>query len=456
MRIVIISFLIRFLILLGLLCPILASAGLQKQTIGAISFTTSKISVNDTAIIKATASSKLTVSFTTSTPGFCSIKNKTITGKKTGTCIIIAKQKGNSKYNAALPIKKSLIIGKLLNSLSGVVSIGPVSKAIVKAFKVIDGTKGPLLSNAITNTEGQYNLPLGTNLGPVLVEATGGSYTDPATGVITPLEAVLRSFSTATKGINTANITPITEAVVINASSDKGGITSVNISNSVVIIETQLGYDPIKTKPLDPSVNTPITANAKELAYTATLGTVSQYIGDNAEKALPLFLPDFAEIFKQEAFHLSPQVVMAANNYGANERNVNELITGHVFGDGKVKFATCSDAFNCTGKFQLPRCTQPKPVITCISGKKPLNGVCLNPEPTPMNPYNNLTKNWSGPWNWSGPTATHTCTANNGGTMTMNLIQSGKSFSGSIEATGIQTLNSSTCQVKSTDTYYDK
>jgi hypothetical protein len=129
------------------------------------------------------------------------------------------------------------------------------------------------------------------------------------------------------------------------------------------------------------------------------------------------------------------------------------LITGHVFGDGKVKFATCSDAFNCTGKFQLPRCTQPKPVITCISGKKPLNGVCLNPEPTPMNPYNNLTKNWSGPWNWSGPTATHTCTANNGGTMTMNLIQSGKSFSGSIEATGIQTLNSSTCQVKSTDTY---
>jgi hypothetical protein len=62
-----------------------------------------------------------------------------------------------------------------------------------------------------------------------------------------------------------------------------------------------------------------------------------------------------------------------------------------------------------------------------------------------------LTGTWVGPWSWVGP-ASNGCTAHDSGTMTLQLTQNGSSVTGSIEATGFQTLNATTgCSVVSTD-----
>jgi len=63
-----------------------------------------------------------------------------------------------------------------------------------------------------------------------------------------------------------------------------------------------------------------------------------------------------------------------------------------------------------------------------------------------------ITGNWTGPWSWSGP-ASNGCPASDGGTLTMALTQSGSSFSGSINAEGIELLDDSTCEITSVDGY---
>jgi len=62
-----------------------------------------------------------------------------------------------------------------------------------------------------------------------------------------------------------------------------------------------------------------------------------------------------------------------------------------------------------------------------------------------------LKGTWVGPWSWTG-TATNGCTAHDGGTMTLVFTQSGSAFTGSVNVTGVQTLDASAgCSVFSTD-----
>ena len=60
-----------------------------------------------------------------------------------------------------------------------------------------------------------------------------------------------------------------------------------------------------------------------------------------------------------------------------------------------------------------------------------------------------LSGNWSGNWAWSGP-AVNGCPANDGGTFTAALTQTGSSLTGSINADGVQLLQDGTCSVVST------
>jgi hypothetical protein len=58
----------------------------------------------------ATASSNLTVTFTSATTGVCTVTGTTITVLTTGTCTINANQAGNGTYAAAAQVQKSFVI----------------------------------------------------------------------------------------------------------------------------------------------------------------------------------------------------------------------------------------------------------------------------------------------------------------------------------------------------------
>jgi hypothetical protein len=64
-----------------------------------------------TAMLAATSTSSLTVTFSTSTAGVCTISATTVTFISQGTCTVVASQSGNSSYQAAVDVAMSFTIG---------------------------------------------------------------------------------------------------------------------------------------------------------------------------------------------------------------------------------------------------------------------------------------------------------------------------------------------------------
>lgn len=102
------------------------SATSNSQTIGTISFSPTTIAVGGTGAVSATASSGLAVTFTSLTPGICTITASksslfspniyTVTGVAAGTCKIAADQAGGTvllgaTYSAAPQVTQSITIG---------------------------------------------------------------------------------------------------------------------------------------------------------------------------------------------------------------------------------------------------------------------------------------------------------------------------------------------------------
>lgn len=65
---------------------------------------------NSTTTVSATATSGLTVTFTTLTPDVCSVSGTVVTLLAAGTCTIQADQEGDSTYSPAVPVTRSFLI----------------------------------------------------------------------------------------------------------------------------------------------------------------------------------------------------------------------------------------------------------------------------------------------------------------------------------------------------------
>jgi hypothetical protein len=89
------------------------TVGKGNQTIGAITFNPTTLTVGGTTTASATASSGLAVTFTSLTTGVCTASGtngSTITGVTSGTCTIAANQAGNANYNAATQVTQNITV----------------------------------------------------------------------------------------------------------------------------------------------------------------------------------------------------------------------------------------------------------------------------------------------------------------------------------------------------------
>src|SRR6185369_16697092 len=80
------------------------------QTIGTITFTPASLAVSGTTTASATATSSLTVSFSSDTPAVCTVSGSVVTGVSAGTCTIRAAQTGDGNFNAAPEVTQPLTI----------------------------------------------------------------------------------------------------------------------------------------------------------------------------------------------------------------------------------------------------------------------------------------------------------------------------------------------------------
>lgn len=165
--------------------------------------------------------------------------------------------------------------------INGIASKGPINAGIVSAYKIANSAKGDLIVSSATGADGLYSLDLGAYTGPVLLEISGGTYTDEATGkiisVATPLHAVVSSAS----GTVSAAITPFTELAyqLIGYTLTPAAIDSGNKQVSDILKI----YDIIKTQPVSPIKSMldalPTTIQGQDQRdYTLAIATFSQVV----------------------------------------------------------------------------------------------------------------------------------------------------------------------------------
>lgn len=144
-------------------------------------------------------------------------------------------------------------------TLSGMAAKGPVSGGTVTAYAVTaSGGVGDALGTTMTDADGNYTLSINYT-SPVLLEITGGTYTDEVTGtsVAVPtaagsgLQAVV---SNVTAGSNVqVQITPLTSMAAARAQAAIGGLTAANIDAANQQVSAHFGLpDILSTQPINP------------------------------------------------------------------------------------------------------------------------------------------------------------------------------------------------------------
>jgi len=167
-------------------------------------------------------------------------------------------------------------------TVSGVVSKGPLKGSAICAYAISGGAMGAQIGTCTTSdTAGNYSIGLGTHTGPVLFQATGGTYVDEATGTTVALDAPLHSMLLNAAGGNVSvAITPLTELAYLNASAASGGLSTANMQSAITGVGNNFGVsDIINTMPVD-ALNVPANASASQRTYALALAGISQYLKD--------------------------------------------------------------------------------------------------------------------------------------------------------------------------------
>ena len=172
--------------------------------------------------------------------------------------------------------------------ISGVASKGPLKGAIATAYRVDSGARGAKLAESPpTDTNGNYNITIpGGYAGMVVVEVSGGTYTDEATSTPnTVLTTPLRAAFNVPAGSTTASsaVTPLTEIAVQKMGTNT--ITPTNSSSINNLVSNLFSVpDIIATSPVDVS-DPGLNATTAQKKYALVLAAVSQLLNNSKTSA---------------------------------------------------------------------------------------------------------------------------------------------------------------------------
>lgn len=126
-------------------------------------------------------------------------------------------------------------------TLSGQAVKGPVSGGLVCAYTL--QTPRQQIACATTDSKANYQLQLPAGTGEVLLEVTGGSYVDEATGKTVNLTTPLRTVTKAAAVLENVLLTPFTELAVQRAAAahPAGQLSLVSFRSKINELETGLG-----------------------------------------------------------------------------------------------------------------------------------------------------------------------------------------------------------------------
>ncbi len=169
-------------------------------------------------------------------------------------------------------------------TVSGTVFNGPTSKATVTAFAVSNGMPGAQIASTAADGQGNFSMALGNHSGPVMLQMTGGTYIDEATGTAVTTGAgdiMSAAIPMVTQGANVTGvwITPLTSMAQARATGMSGGMSDTNISAANAAVGNYFAVgDILHTQPVNPMVPGSATGASQDARnYGMALAAMSQY-----------------------------------------------------------------------------------------------------------------------------------------------------------------------------------
>jgi len=174
--------------------------------------------------------------------------------------------------------------GSATGTISGTAVYGPMSGGTMAAFAVTGGTTAAQLGSTTTDAQGNFTVSIGNYTGPVMLQMSGGTYTDYATGTAMTMQAgdamtsVVPSVAagSTTTGIQ---VTPLTAMAQVRAQHMTAGMTDANIASANAAVGSYFSVaDTLHTSPMNPlSPGSGAGATQDAMDYGMTIAAMSKY-----------------------------------------------------------------------------------------------------------------------------------------------------------------------------------
>ncbi|RYX90093.1 MAG: hypothetical protein EOO28_30610 [Comamonadaceae bacterium] len=254
------------------------------------------------------------------------------------------------------------------SSVSGTVAKGPINGATVTIYAVdASGVKGAALGTTTTGTGGTYSANV-NYAGPVLIEASGGTYTDEATGTTKTLAETLRVMVTTTAGATvTGVVTPLTTAAYAlgQVGGTAGAVSIATYGAAVNSIQAQFNLSGVNLVTTVPSVTGTVNG------YGAILRAVSQFVANGG--SLNAFLTWSSPTSFQVAFATAYGTINSSPiTFSFNNDSVVISGTGVGGGSGQCGISGLISGGPANG-VTFNYCVSGLPVSSCQSGNATLS-----------------------------------------------------------------------------------
>jgi hypothetical protein len=211
---------------------------LTPQTIGTIAFTPATLAVGGATVASASATSGLAVTFSSTTPGVCTVNGANVSGITAGTCTVAADQAGDATYSAAPQITADIIVSAAGNtdqvpgSPTGVVATAGNGRATIEFTPPAANGGSSITGYIVTSTPGGIK----GSSSAIPITVTGLTNGTPYTFTVVAINAMGTGTASAPSNIITPVVPPITFTIT-PAAATNGAISPAG-SQTVVAGDT--------------------------------------------------------------------------------------------------------------------------------------------------------------------------------------------------------------------------
>jgi len=242
-------------------------------------------------------------------------------------------------------------------TISGSVVKGPVTGATVT---VKNAATGAVLGTTTTAAGGAYTLAVPFS-GDVIVEVSGGTYTDEATNSSTPLSTPLKVVLTANGGNVTGVVTPLTTMAFTSAFGGGAAVNAAAFNTQAISVANQFKLNGVNLATATPVV----TGNMND--YGKALSGVSQYLKLNSGTTLQSLVGTQFTASQLAAFASKWNAAYAAAVPGSNVTFSFDGTAFNIGGTG-VGGGTGTCGVNVQGTIAANGVTLPLNLNYCING----------------------------------------------------------------------------------------